>query len=339
MADLTSASTGAGGLGTSAARWALTATWGLGLASDILSGAVAPPFRSELLALPFGLVAAVALTRRGDNPLPTTSAIAVGTAAVISATGALASGAPLGHTWSFNFAAYLAALLLPRGNIRTGVISSTLIGLLGLSWAVWFGASPSQLIDLLGLPLLAPIVGGIWRWLLVRMVAQELNYHREIRRAAMATTIATDSAAATQAELVEIGGEVGWLLRAIRDGAELDADLAADLRATEADLRDRIRSPNLRDPILRSAINRARRRGVDVRLLGRSTPGTELTQALVHRLADTLDAIAAGTVTLRAIPLGRERLGREGTVSVLSSDEQASHRLVFDADGGLISRG
>ena len=41
MADLTSAGTGAGGLGTSGARWAVTAVWGLGMLSDVLSGSVA----------------------------------------------------------------------------------------------------------------------------------------------------------------------------------------------------------------------------------------------------------------------------------------------------------
>jgi hypothetical protein len=69
VADLTSAGTGAGGLGTSGARWAVTAVWGLGMLSDVLSGSVAPPFGSELLALPFGLVGAVLLTTRGDDAL------------------------------------------------------------------------------------------------------------------------------------------------------------------------------------------------------------------------------------------------------------------------------
>lgn len=117
MADLTSAGTGAGGLGTSGARWAVTAVWGLGmLLSDVLSGSVAPPFGSELLALPFGLVGAVLLTTRGDDALSGGRARVVAAASVISAVGALASGAPLGHTWSFAFAAYVAALLLPRGS-------------------------------------------------------------------------------------------------------------------------------------------------------------------------------------------------------------------------------
>ena len=96
---------------------------------------MAPPFGSELLALPFGLVGAVLLTTRGDDALSGRRARVVAAASVISAVGALASGAPLGHTWSFAFAAYVAALLLPRGNVRSGLVAGSLIALLGAGWA------------------------------------------------------------------------------------------------------------------------------------------------------------------------------------------------------------
>ena len=231
MADLTSASTGAGGLGTPAARWALTVTWALGLLSDVLSGAVAAPFGTELLALPFGLVAAVVLTTRGDNALPAARAVVVAAAAAVSAIGALTSGAPLGTTWSFNFAAYVAALLLPRGNIRSGIGGGALIGILGTIWAIRFGASLTQFLDLLALPLLALVVGGTWRWLLGRIVRRELAYRREVERAAVAAEIADASAAATQAELAEIGAEVGGLLTAISAGRSLDDGLVAEIKS------------------------------------------------------------------------------------------------------------
>lgn len=333
MADLTSASTGAGGLGTSAARWALTVTWGLGLISDILGGAVPPPYFGQLLARLLGLAAAVLLTRRGDTPLPTGHAVVVGAASVISAFGALASGGPLGHTWSFNFAAYLAALLMPRGNVRTGLISGALIGILGLGWAIGSRASASQLIELLALPLLALVVGGTWRWLLARIVARELTYNRETERAAMATGIAEASATATQAQLTEIGNEVGGLLRALRDGQPLDDHLVAEISVAEADLRDRMRSPNLRDPLLRAAIDRARRRGVQVLLLGTSPHHRPVTAALAQSVADSIDDIPSGTVTVRTI-----RPGRDGVISLVRADGQASEHLVFSAEGRLVTR-
>lgn len=333
MADLTSASTGAGGLGTSAARWALTAAWALGLLSDVLSGAVTPPFGSELLALPFGLVSAIVLTTRGDDALPVGRAFTVAAAAVLSAIGALASGAPLGHTWSFNFAAYVAALLIPRGNVRFGIASGSLIGLLGMAWAVWFEASPTQYLDLLALPLLALAVGGTWRWLLGRIVVREVTYNREVERAAMAAEIADASAAATQAELAEIGVEVGGLLTAISEGHPLDDDLVAEIVLAEADLRDRIRSPDLRDLALRAAIDRARRRGVQVLLLGSSSQAGAVTDALSTALMKAIDAIESGTVTLRAIPPGRQ-----GAISLLRADDETSERLVFAADGRLLAR-
>lgn len=333
MADLTSASTGAGGLGTPAARWALTVTWALGLVSDVLSGAVAPPFGTELLALPFGLVAAVVLTTRGDDALPAVRAAAVATATVVSAIGALTSGAPLGATWSFNFAAYTAALLLPRGNLRSGIAGGALIGLLGTVWAVRFGASPTQFLDLLALPLLALAVGGTWRGLLGRIVRRELAYHREVERAAVAAEIADASAAATQTELADIGGEVGGLLSAISAGSELDDELVTEIVLAEADLRDRLRSPDLRAPLLRAAIDRARRRGVQVLLLGNPAQEAAVTGALPENLAAAVDAVDSGTVTLRTIPPGRT-----GAVSVLHADDETQERLLFEADGRLLSR-
>lgn len=333
MADLTPVSTGSGGLGTPSARWALTATWALGAISDILGGAVTPPFLGDMVAWPLGLVAAVMLTRPGNEPLPTGRAIAVGTAAVLSAFGALASSAPLGHAWSFNFASYMPALLLPRGNVRTGLVCGALIIVMGLGWGVGIQASAGQLIDLLALPLLALVVGGTWRWLLTRIMARKLTYDHETERAAMATAIADASAAATQDELAEIGSEVAELLLAIRDGQPLDDDLVAEIAFTEADLRDRIRSPNLRDPVLRAAIVRARRRGVQVLVLGNPPHQRPVTDELAKSVAESIDGIVAGTVIVRTI-----RPGRDGVISLVRADGQEGEHLVFSADGDLLAR-
>ena len=333
MADLTSAGTGAGGLGTSGARWAVTAVWGLGMLSDVLSGSVAPPFGSELLALPFGLVGAVLLTTRGDDALSGGRARVVAAASVISAVGALASGAPLGHTWSFAFAAYVAALLLPRGNVWSGLVAGVLISLCGAGWAVVHGASASQHVDLLALPVLALVVGATWRAMLTRIVVRETTYHRDVERAAVAAEAAATAEAATQAELAQIGTEAEATLRRLHEGHVLDDAFLAEITVVEASVRDQIRSPNLRDVALRAAIERERRRGVRVTVLDSSTPEAPLVGGLAERLAAAMDDVDSGTVTLRVMPRGRR-----GAVSVLRADEQGHERLVLGADGGLISR-
>ncbi len=333
MADLTSVSTGAGGLGTPSARWALLTVWALGVVSDTLRGAVAPPFGSELLALPFGLVSATVLTTRGDDALSSRRAIVVGGAAVISAAGALASGAELGHTWSFNLAAYVVALLLPRGNVRAGLVSGAAIGVLGLAWGIASRASLAQFVDLLALPMLALVVGAVWRGLLGRIVRRELTYNREAERAAMAAQVAEASGVAIRTELAEIATDVGDLLDIIGEGRPLDDELVDAITVAEADVRDRIRSPNLRHSALRAGIDRARRRGVQVQLLGSSSQPSALTDLLAERLVETLDAVDAGTVTVRAIPPGRQ-----GAVSLLRAGEETSERLIFAADGRLLSR-
>ncbi|HMR49212.1 MAG TPA: hypothetical protein PKE40_08085 [Arachnia sp.] len=333
MADLTSAGTGAGGLGTAAARWALTATWGLGALSDIFGGSVAPPFGSELPALLLGLVSAVVLTTRGDDALPVGRGILVAVTAVLSSLGALASSAPLGHNWSFNFAAYATALLIPRGNVYCGLLGGASIGFLGVAWAISSGASAVQFVDLLALPLLALVIGTAWRGLLGRIVVRELTHDRETRRATMAAEAAEASAAATQEELAEIRAEVGATLSALSEGQALDDEFLARIAVIEADLRDRIRSPHLRDDALRAAIDRARRRGVRALLLGSSSQADVLSDALVGSIVEAIDGIDSGTVTLRAIPPGRH-----GTISLLRADDRTSERLVFDGDGRLLSR-
>jgi hypothetical protein len=324
VADLTSAGTGAGGLGTSGARWAVTAVWGLGVISDVLGGSV---------ALPFGLLGAVQLTTRGDDALSRRRAGAVAAASVISAVGALTSGAPLGHTWSFAFASYVAALLIPRGNVRSGLVAGSLIGLLGAGWAVWHGASASQYVDLLALPVLALFVGATWRAMLTRIVVRETTYRRDVERAAVAAEAAAAAESATQAELAQIGTEAEATLRRLHEGHILDEAFLAEISVVEASVRDQIRSPNLRDAGLRAAIERARRRGVEVTVLDSSTPQAPVVGALAERVAAVMDDLDSGTVTLRIMPRGRQ-----GAVSVLRADERGHERLVLGADGGLVSR-
>lgn len=334
MADLTSASTGAGGLGTRAARRVLIAVWALGMISDLLGQSVAPPFIGEAFALASGLLAAVVLTRPGDQPLTPRLAFLVAGSTLGSAVGALASGAALGQSWSFNFAAYVAALLMPRGNVRAGLCGGAAIALLGLGWLLRHGASVSQGIDLLALPVLASVIGLIWRWLLTRIVAQEVSYHRDTARAVMASEVAEASAAATQAELARIGADARDVLTAIRDGHELDDALRVEISVVEAKLRDQIRSPDLQDVNLRGAVERARRRGVQVRLLGGGAGRSVLGPAVWDSVVEVVDQTDSGTLTLRVIPEGRL-----GAVSLLRADPRGGdERFVFDETGHLISR-
>ncbi len=333
MARVTSPSTGGGGLGMPATRWALLTAWVLGVLSDVLGGAVAPPFWNELLALPFGLFGALVLTTRGDRALTPGRAAGVAASAVLSASGALMSGAPLGQTWSFNFASYLVALLIPRGNPRAGLAGGSLIVLLGAASARMQDASGTAMFGLLALPVLALVIGVTWRWLLGRIVDRELTHERDGERAAMAEEIARASIEATHTELAEIGAEVGAILHAIGEGQCLDDASVTEIAVVEASVRDRIRSPQLRDASLSAAIERARRRGVGILVLGSSSHDRAITGSLATSIAEVIDGVGTGVLTLRGIPSGRE-----GAVSVLRTDGQASERLVFDTDGRLLAR-
>lgn len=331
MADLTSAGTGGAGLGLPAARWVLTAVWALGLVSEVLGGVVAPPFGPEVPALALGLVGALVLTTRGDDRLSSRRALLVAAATVASGTAALAADAPLGHTWSFNFAAYTAALLIPRGNVAVGVVAGGLLGAVGLGRALAAEASPGQLVDLLALPLLAVVIGSAWRWALHRIVTRELAHEREAGRAAVMAAVSEAATAAARRELAEIAAEVAPVLGGLRDGVVLDEERVRGIGVVEAEVRDRIRSPAARHPRLVAAVSRARRRGVSVVLLGGAAGvvGDDLAGAVARLVDDVPD----GALTVRLVPPGRD-----GALSVLVERPGRSERVLFDAAGGVIAR-
>lgn len=331
MGDLTSA--GAGGLGTAAARWALIVAWGMGVLSDAFGGVFQSLLGLPALSAALGLAGAVVLTSRGDRSLSPPASAFVACACVLSAVAALASDAPLGGIWSFNFAAYTAALLLPRGNVLPGTVASISINVLGLAWAVQAGATTAQMVDMLALPFLALFIGAAWRFMLTRVVARELSHDREAARAAMEREAADASIAAIQGELDQIRHEVGPALRAIRDATSLTPELSAGISVVEANLRDRIRSPEFGDPTLRDSIDRARQRGVDVVLLGSSAQEDRIAAPLAAALVEVLEGSESGSVTVRSLP--RDRLG---CVSVLLAQPGRSERLLLDADGAILAR-
>ena len=334
MADITAAGTGAAGLGLPAARWVVATVWTLGLFSDVLGGAVAPPFDTEVLALALGLVGGMLLTAPGDDRLSWGRSLLTTVAVVTSGTAALTSGAALGQTWSFNFAAYIAALLIPRGNVLAGLLGGGLLSLVGLGRAVAADASPAQLIDLLALPVLALVIGTAWRWSLHRVVTRELQHEREADRAAIAASITESATSAARLELAEIRAEVSPVLIRLRDGAVLDDAQVQEVAIVEAEVRDRIRSPRLRHERLRTAIASARRRGVHIVLLGSAdASGDVIGDDLAAAVALLTDAIDRGSITIRAVPPGRT-----GALSVLLDAGDRSERLLFDDAGVVIAR-
>ncbi len=338
MADLTAGGTGGAGLGTRPARYALITVWALGAVNGVIAGWMGS--RTDLVVYLLALAACVALTGRGDDMLRPAAAALVAGAAVSSGVLLLAvHPLPIGF-WPIDFASYLIALLIPRGNIRAATIGAALllgaVPIVGLAQS----AGADTIAKVMVVPVLALIAGVVWRVILRQIVMRERTHRSRAAIAARDIRIDREAAERYRAELDTIREQAGPLLRAIAAGEPLDPALRHRLMITEAAIRDRIRSPGLAHPTLTAAIADRRRAGVRVLLLGDSsgTDGSDGSDGTVgDELAATIGGLIApvidGSITIRAVPRGRG-----GAVSVLLSAPDRTERLLMAADGTVIDR-
>lgn len=109
------------------------------------------------------------------------------------------------------------------------------------------------------------------------------------------------------------------MLKKIASGQLTDQD-RRDAKVLEAELRDEIRGRNLITPRLKSTIQAARLRGVEVVLLdegGLDTAPAALKEQIIDRLAEELKRVSEGRVAIRARQIGEARVtfvaSRSGT--------------------------
>jgi hypothetical protein len=89
----------------------------------------------------------------------------------------------------------------------------------------------------------------------------------------------------------------------VASGGQLSAAEQLESRLAEASLRDEIRGRNLINPRVRDAVRLARLRGVEVLLLdegGLDDCEHELRERLLGDVANAIDGISAGKVTVRS---------------------------------------
>lgn len=327
----------AAGLGTRAARWALVTVWALGVAHGVLGETLTPaetlatgaPWR--LAAYGCALLGALLLTTPGDGALARGRAAVVAGCALAAALLLFRGGAPVERLWLFDFSSYLPALLIARGNSVLGALGGGLLIGTGVGWAVTEGTA-SGAVELVAMPATALVVGVVWNIALRRIVAREQGHRSSAARAALAAEIAEENAIADRRELADVHRQAAPLLTRLAEG---EAVGARELAVTEAAIRDRIRSPWVRHPVLTATITARREAGVDVRLLGESAGGrAPIGDALAHAVADLVARPERGTVTIRAMPAGRA-----GAVSVLLDDGVAATRVVLAENGAILSQG
>lgn len=335
MADLTSAGTGAGGLGTPLARWSFVFVWACGVVAMLVDGALAAALLPWTVALPVSLVGVFLLTTPGASPLPPARAVWLPAISLLVAAAAFASADAVGDLTPLNFAAYLVAFLIPRGNLVTGAVGSALLIGASVAWALPQQPGPSALAGLLGIPLGCVVAAVVWRVVLHWIVRGERAHRSAAALSAERAEAAAEAIAASRAELAAIAELAAPVLDRVADGADVDTALRAEAAHAEATIRDRIRVPHLRHPSLVAEIDRLRRQGVSVVLLGESSDPDQL---IDPRLADACRTVIApvtrGRVTIRTFPANRTAAM---SVVVQTGDEAVHTR--WSAAGELVASG
>ena len=332
MGDVTATGTGATGLGTPTARWALAAVWLLSIAWGAITGAFAELTLVRILPYAVLLIGGYLLSAPGNQPLSPPRAVGVVAAALAADVLVLRALTVVQDSWLRSLAYYLVALLIARGNSIIGGIGAAVTLGYGLTWGVLTRAAPDAVVELLAVPLIAIVAGVIWRVVLRQMVARERLDRADAVRAELQARADAEAVEASRRELAEIARQARPLLDRIVAGEPL-GELRVDLRVTEGAIRDRIRSPGLQRPILTDAIAERRRAGVDVLLLGEHATETPLTQDSIETIGALIAEADSGRVTVRILPPGRDAVA-----SVVHQRGDGVRRTMIGAVGAVLAR-
>lgn len=311
------------GLGTKAARWGLLLVWVGGLAFGLLNSAFQNHPMCAIVAYFCVLASMFFLTTPGSLPLTLARSILTSTLALAAVVITLAENTELGlGLWLVDIGIYLIALLIVRGNPVVAGSMGAVALILILAWSLEHDLSANDRIALLIQPVLALLVGVLWlstsHW--VGRTSRALRNHTAI--AQMRAQATEEANEARDHVLDEIRSGVDPLLKRIAQGTELTASDQLEASILEAGIRDRIRSPDIATPSVEFAAREARRRGVDVVILGlpETLEQSPDSPASVE-IAAVISGIRSGRVTIRRLPAGRESYA---TVVIHPDDNAAS---------------
>jgi hypothetical protein len=277
--------------------------------------------------------AAALLMTRFDGPVPRPRiALILG----LSAVGAILmfaylppdSEAPFAH-WHLGAITLILVVLGLRGHIGWAWLGYAGLAALAVGWAVATDQSVLTGVNLVSRHAGTLLAGTLF---VVGMHRTEralwvLTAHDITRATREATTVA--ALGEREAELMRVNALAQPTLRRLAEPRPLTDDERAQCLLIEAGLRDAIRGRALFiEPVI-TAVNAARQRGVEVTMLDDSadTPPDAL-PALARTVADVLDTVDAGRVTVRVLPAGRPNVA---TLVI----ESGTHRILSIGPDGL----
>jgi hypothetical protein len=222
-------------------------------------------------------------------------------------------------------------VLAARGQIRSAWLGYGVLTLFAVAWALASGQSGLVGVELMSRHAGTLLAGSLFVVGLGRSErALRVLTHDDLARARQdATTVAAIRERKAQLRRVNVLARP-TLLRLAEPHA-LTAEERAQCLLVEASLRDAIRGRCLFvEPVI-TAVRAARTRGVEVTVLDDSGDNSpeELT-TLTRTIADSIDSVHAGRVTVRVLPAGRP------VVATLVIESGTSRMLVIGPNGTVV---
>lgn len=289
MDAVTAQGTGAGGLATRGARWALVFAWALGGVKAFIDEQLTPEYFTLPLACTLCLVAVFLLTRRENLPLTGPAATLVTVLLLIALVFTLLAPPEEASIWQVHFTAQLIALLFVRGN-PVHAYAGAVAHLAAVAiWASVNSVPLTAFAQIMTAPLVAYAAGLIWLHSLRLIVARERAHRSEAAEHARQISAEQEAAERIGQELELVRSKTEDVLARLRDGTTLDEGFRTEIAVIEGEMRDRIRSPRLQHPELNRAIAEARGRGASVSVLADDSPDApHLPEAAAHEVAEVL---------------------------------------------------
>ncbi len=300
--------------------------------------AIWPVFAAQALA---ALATWLTLSRSDENPMKLRDAILV-VVILLAVTLTVQAVLPNGHwpgyaTWHSSVVMVLLVTVLVRGRERVAWTGVGVYAIVSATWAITHDMGVADTLRVGFTPFAWMLVAQLLQSWLIDL-ADRMNASRRSSAAAnKAIAQSFSKLVLRDVWLTQLRAQVGPLLNRIADAESglTDEERAACL-AQESRLRDAMRAGNLVSELTSDAIEVARGRGVDVRLV--DSRGTRLPEdvrvALTQHLGRLLTDSSTKRVVARAAPEGYEDV-----VTVLAVREDGSSELIgLDASGRVSTR-
>ena len=297
-----------------------------------------PVFAAQALAV---IATWLTLRNADENPMKLRDAILV-VVLLMVVTVVVQTVLPEGHwpgyaTWHSSVAMVLFIAVLVRGQERPAWTGVGLYSVVSAIWAITHGMGVGDTLRVGFTPFAWMLVAQLLQSWLIDL-SDRLNASRRSSAAAnKAIAQSFSKLVLRDVWLTQLRAQVGPLLNRIADADyQLTDEERAACLAQESRLRDAMRAGNLVTELTSDAIEVARGRGVDVRLV--DSRGTRLPEdvraALTQHLGRLLTDSSTKRVVARAAPEGYEDV-----VTVLAVRDDGSSELIgLDASGRVSTR-